>query len=85
MKKADEMELTNVQGGADMDDASKVRSMDYIFKVGDRVTAIWNPENGVGTVIEHVGVSGTYFIDKVHFPNINQTVDIFESNLYPAD
>ena len=56
----------------------------YLYKVGDKVTDYWAPQNGVGVVTKNVGVSGNYYIDEVFFPDVNQTYNSFESNLRPA-
>ena len=85
MTKITENELNKVNAGGIIEDAiGKLTYGDYLYEPGDKVTDYWNPENGVGTVTKHVGVCGNFTIDEVHFPDVNQTYNQYESNLYPA-
>ena len=78
-------ELNMVNGGGIIqDEYRKFMNGEYIYNPGDKVTDYWNPENGVGTVIKHVGTCGHFTIDEVHFPDVNQTYNAYENNLLPA-
>ena len=84
-KKVDEKKLVNIAGGGVVDGLiEKVTTAGYLYKVGDKVTDYWAPQNGIGTVTRNVGVSRNYYIDEVYFPDVNQTYNQYESNLYPA-
>ena len=83
--KMDEKDLADVNGGGIVDSmANKLRTAGYLYKPGDKVTDIWAPQNGIGVVTKNVGVSRNYYIDEVYFPEVNQTYNSYESNLYPA-
>ena len=77
-------DLSKVSGGVVIDVEARSPYDDYLYHPGDKVTDYWNPENGIGTVTKNVGVCGNFTIDEVHFPDVNQTYNQYESNLYPA-
>lgn len=80
MKEMKEEELNQVSGGDEM----SVDQSHFMYTPGDRVRDVWNEENGVGEVTKNVGVSGHYFIDEVHFQDVNQTYNAYEGNLRRA-